>query len=116
MALGIFKDCRLARMSDGHYRLLRNLGPVKRGNGMKHHEVVIDFSRRGMVELFRQLIKLIEGSRRLPMILADDRDQFQGARLFASTIPFWFWPQVIKIVAVLIAAREWRRRAPGSCR
>ena len=54
--LGIFKDCRLARMSDGHYCLLRNLGPVKGAKGMKHHEVVVDFSRRGMVELFRQLI------------------------------------------------------------
>jgi len=54
--LGIFKDRRLARMSDGHYCLLRNLGLVKGAKGMKHHEVVIDFSRRGMVELFRQLI------------------------------------------------------------
>ena len=51
-----FKDCRLARMSDGHYRLLRNLGPVKGAKGMKHHEVVIDFSRHGWVEAFRRLI------------------------------------------------------------
>jgi hypothetical protein len=43
-------------MSDGHYCLLRDLGPVKGGNGMKHHEVVINFSRRGMVELLRRLI------------------------------------------------------------
>jgi hypothetical protein len=55
-ASGMFKGCRLARMSDGHYCLLRNLGLVKGGNGMKHHEVVIDFSRRGMMELFRRLI------------------------------------------------------------
>jgi hypothetical protein len=51
----MFKNCRLARMSDGHYCLLRSLGPVKGGNGMKRHEVVIDFSRRGMVELFRAM-------------------------------------------------------------
>jgi hypothetical protein len=43
-------------MSDGHYCLLRNLGPVKGGEGLKHHEVVLDFNRRGMVELFRRLI------------------------------------------------------------
>jgi hypothetical protein len=43
-------------MSDGHYCLLRSLGPVKGGNGMKHQEVVIDFNRRGMAELFRRLI------------------------------------------------------------
>jgi hypothetical protein len=52
----MFKDCRLARMSDGHHCLLRSLGPVKGGKGMKHHEVIIDFNRRGMVELFRRLI------------------------------------------------------------
>lgn len=66
--LGIFKDCRLARMSDGHYCLLRNLGPVKGAKGMKHHEVVIDFSRRGMVELFWQLI-----NRRKPQATHDHR-------------------------------------------
>jgi hypothetical protein len=52
----MFKGCRLARMSDGHYCLLRTLGPVKGGNGMKHHEVVINFSGSGMIELFRRLI------------------------------------------------------------
>jgi hypothetical protein len=51
-----FKGCRLARMSDGHYCILRDLGPVKGGKGMKHHEVVMDFSRRGMMELLRRLI------------------------------------------------------------
>jgi hypothetical protein len=51
----MFKDCRLARMSD-HYCLLRSLGPVQGGNGMKHHEVVIDFSRRGVLKLLRWLI------------------------------------------------------------
>lgn len=55
-------------MSDGHYCLLRNLGPVKGAKGMKHHEVVIDFSRRGMVELFRQLI-----SRKKPPAAHDHR-------------------------------------------
>jgi hypothetical protein len=54
--LGLFKGCRLGRMSDGHCCLLRDLGPVKGGRGMKHHEVVIDLSRRGIVELFWRLI------------------------------------------------------------
>jgi hypothetical protein len=52
----LFKGCRLARMSDGHYCLVKDLGPVKGARGMKHHEVVVDFSRRGMVEVFRRLI------------------------------------------------------------
>jgi hypothetical protein len=51
-----FKDCRPARMSDGHYCLLRDLGPVKGAKGMKHHEVVIDFRRRGLLVAFRRLI------------------------------------------------------------
>ena len=54
--LAIFMDCRLARMSDGHYCLLRDLRPVKGAKGMNHHEVVIDFSRRGLLEAFRRLI------------------------------------------------------------
>jgi hypothetical protein len=41
-------------MSDGHYCIVRDLGLVKGGKGMKHHEVVVDFNRRGMVALIRQ--------------------------------------------------------------
>jgi hypothetical protein len=28
-----FKDCHLARMSDGHFCIIRDLGPVKGGKG-----------------------------------------------------------------------------------
>jgi hypothetical protein len=41
-------------MSDGHYCIVRDLGLVKGGKGMKHHEVVVDFNRRGMVALIKQ--------------------------------------------------------------
>ena len=40
-------------MSDGHYCFVRDLGPVKGGKGMKHHEVIVDFNRRGMVALLK---------------------------------------------------------------
>ena len=53
-AVVMFRNCRLARMSDGHYCVLRDLGPVKGGKGMKHHEVVIDFNRRGLVALVKR--------------------------------------------------------------
>jgi hypothetical protein len=43
-----FKNCHLARMSDGHFCIIRDLGPVKGGKGLKHHEVVIDFSWRAL--------------------------------------------------------------------
>lgn len=68
----MFKDCRLALMSDGHYRLLRSLGPVKGGNGMKHHEVAIDFNRRGMVKLFRWLIDRKTPLNRMSDLVDDD--------------------------------------------
>ncbi|MCA6120686.1 hypothetical protein J6500_02030 [Bradyrhizobium sp. WSM 1704] len=45
------KDSRLARMSSGHYCLIRDLGPVKGGKGLRHHEVVLDLSWRGLLRL-----------------------------------------------------------------
>ena len=55
-SLAMFRDCRLARMSDGHYCIVRDLGPVKGGKGMKHHEVIVDFNLRGMVKLLKRAI------------------------------------------------------------
>ena len=52
----MFRDCRLARMSDGHYCIVRDLGPVKGGKGMKHHEVVVDFNLRGMAKLLKRAL------------------------------------------------------------
>jgi hypothetical protein len=42
-------------MSDGHYCFVRDLGPVKGGKGMKHHEVIIDFNGRGMAALLKRV-------------------------------------------------------------
>jgi hypothetical protein len=50
----MFKNCRWARMSDGHYCLVRDLGLVKGGKGLRHHEVVLDLSFRGMRMLATQ--------------------------------------------------------------
>jgi hypothetical protein len=41
-------------MSDGHYCFVRDLGPVKGGKGMKHHEVIVDFNRRGIAVLLKR--------------------------------------------------------------
>jgi hypothetical protein len=56
-----FKDCHLARMSDGHYCIIRDLGPVKGGNGLKHHEVIVDFTWRALTKFltFTQRRKLV---------------------------------------------------------
>ena len=45
-----FKDCRLARMSSGRYCLIRDLGLVKGGKGLKHHEVLIAFSLQAALQ------------------------------------------------------------------
>jgi hypothetical protein len=47
-ARNYFRDCRLARMSNGEYCLIRDQGLVKGGRGLKHHETLIVFSVRGL--------------------------------------------------------------------
>ena len=60
----MFKDCRLARMSSGRYCLIRDLGLVKGGKGLKHHEVVVAFTPRGVgLFLGRCLVSLNPFSR-----------------------------------------------------
>jgi len=39
-----FEGSRLTRMSDGTYCIIRDLGLVKGGKGMRHHEVLVSFS------------------------------------------------------------------------
>jgi hypothetical protein len=36
-------------MSSGRFCVIRDLGPVKGGKGLKHHEVVLELSWRGLV-------------------------------------------------------------------
>ena len=46
-----FKEARMARMSDGALYLVRDLGPVKGGKGMKHHELIMPMSMRGLINV-----------------------------------------------------------------
>jgi hypothetical protein len=39
-----FRDAKFARMSSGTYCIIRDLGLVKGGKGMRHHEVLFTFS------------------------------------------------------------------------
>jgi hypothetical protein len=53
-----FKNCRFARMSSGRYCLIRDLGPVKGGKGLRHHEVLIAFSLRAALQgIHRRALK-----------------------------------------------------------
>ena len=42
-------------MSDGHYCFVRDLGPVKGGKGMQHHEGVLYLHRRGIATFVRRM-------------------------------------------------------------
>jgi hypothetical protein len=57
-----FEGCRLVRMSSGDWCLVRDLGPVKGGKGLKHHEVVMAFRFR--LGAFRSLCDVL-----LPLLI-----------------------------------------------
>ena len=48
-----FKGSRLVRMSSGTYCLVRDLGPVKGGKGLRHHETLVTFSLKGLWTISR---------------------------------------------------------------
>ena len=41
-----FQGAKFARMSSGTYCIIRDLGLVKGGKGMRHHEVLVTFNPR----------------------------------------------------------------------
>ena len=52
-----FRNMRLARMSSGHYRVIRDLGLVKGGKGLRHHEVVLDLTWRGAIQFAKSVLR-----------------------------------------------------------
>ena len=50
-----WKNCRFARMSSGRYCLIRDLGLVKGGKGLRHHEVLVAFSVRAALQRLRRV-------------------------------------------------------------
>jgi hypothetical protein len=65
-------------MSDGHYCIVRDLGLVKGGKGMKHHEVVVDFNLRGMAKLIKRALARPQAS------APTEEDHFQAPLREAS--------------------------------
>ena len=43
-----FQGAKFARMSSGTYCIIRDLGLVKGGKGMRHHEVLVTFSLKAL--------------------------------------------------------------------
>lgn len=56
LADGRFANVRLVKMSDGHLALIRELGLVKGGRGLRHHERLISFSARAAAAAAMSLI------------------------------------------------------------
>ena len=52
-----FRGARLARMSSGDYCVIRDLGLVKGGKGLRHHEVVLKLSWRGALQFAKSFLQ-----------------------------------------------------------
>jgi hypothetical protein len=52
-----FRGSRLARMSSGDYCLIRDLGLVKGGKGLRHHEVILSVSWKGAVQCMKTVLR-----------------------------------------------------------
>jgi len=57
--MGRFAQTRWARMSSGQYCLIRDLGLVKGGKGLRHHEVVLTLSCGGIVRFLLSVVREI---------------------------------------------------------
>ncbi|MFO1111101.1 MAG: hypothetical protein U1E61_18150 [Bradyrhizobium sp.] len=44
-------------MSSGHYCVIRDLGLVKGGKGLRHHEVVLDLSWSGAIKFAKSMLR-----------------------------------------------------------
>jgi hypothetical protein len=50
-----FQGAKFARMSSGTYCIIRDLGLVKGGKGMRHHEVLVTFSPKALLRSIGRL-------------------------------------------------------------
>jgi hypothetical protein len=77
-----FQGAKFARMSSGTYCVIRDLGLVKGGKGMRHHEVLITFSLkaawRWMRRVLRDLVRTKKSSawlERIPERMSENASQ-----------------------------------------
>ena len=64
------RNCRLARMSSGRYCLIRDLGLVKGGKGLRHHEVLVAFSLQAALKRIRQSHLAFKRNKPVPALIA----------------------------------------------
>jgi hypothetical protein len=59
--MNYFQGSRLARMSDGTYCIVRDLGLVKGGKGLKHHENLLTLTAKGLASKLVQVLRHAAG-------------------------------------------------------
>jgi len=69
-----FQGAKFARMSSGTYCIIRDLGLVKGGKGMRHHEVLVTFSPRA---LLRSVGDLVRAGKRRSLWLQREPQRFR---------------------------------------
>ena len=52
-----FRDAKLVRMSDGSYCIIRVLGRMKGGNGIRCHETLLRLTREGVTSKFVEMVQ-----------------------------------------------------------
>ena len=114
-----FKNYSLAQMSDGHYCVVRDLGLVKGGKGMKHHDVLIDLSLRGALQLLKRILKVSDKAQHQANTYDDYRDKEFAHRDSKLRTAFWDFCnticQLLPLQTCIPARLQPPRPTPKSC-
>jgi hypothetical protein len=82
-----FRGAKFARMSSGTYCVIRDLGLVKGGKGMRHHEVLVTFSVRAAWRAIRRFGgHLVNAGKRRVLSFQREREPF-SAGVSSSAVP-----------------------------
>jgi hypothetical protein len=69
-----FKGARLARMSSGTYCIIRDLGLVKGGKGLRHHENLLTLTVKGFAAKAVELVqRRVRSARAIDRPATDNR-------------------------------------------
>ena len=89
-----FQGAKFARMSSGTYCVIRDLGLVKGGKGMRHHEVLITFSPRALWRWMAGAVKAAAVTRKraewlgkIPERMSDNASQAVAAPSALRRLP-----------------------------
>jgi len=82
-----FQGAKFARMSSGTYCIIRDLGLVKSGKGMRHHEVLVTFSPRAFLRWGASVGGHLVSVGRRPLLWLQRAPQRFGTDVPSSAVP-----------------------------